>query len=80
MPFVDIRLAGPATREQKAALVADVTRSLVERLGKPAAAVQVTITEYALENYGAAGAILADRTAAPATRIGEDADGADTSR
>ena len=36
MPFVDIRLAGSATREQKAAIVADVTQSLVERLGKPA--------------------------------------------
>ena len=41
MPFVDIRLAGSATREQKAAIVADVTQSLVERLGKNPAAVQV---------------------------------------
>lgn len=65
MPFVDIRLAGTATREQKAALVADVTRSLMERLGKPAAAVQVTITEVSTENYGAGGQLLADRAPAP---------------
>jgi 4-oxalocrotonate tautomerase len=65
MPFVDIRLAGPATREQKAQIVADVTRSMVERLGKPAAAVQVNITELALENYGAGGQLLADRAAPP---------------
>jgi len=52
MPFVDIRLAGNATREQKSAIVADVTRSLVERLGKPASAVQVVISEISMENYG----------------------------
>ena len=48
MPFVDIRLAGSATREQKAAIVADVTQSLVERLGKPAAAVQIVIADCAI--------------------------------
>ena len=63
MPFVDIRLAGSATREQKAAIVADVTRSLVERLGKPAAAVQINITELSTENYGSGGQLVADRAA-----------------
>jgi 4-oxalocrotonate tautomerase len=78
MPFVDIRLAGAVTREQKAALVADVTRSLVERLGKPASAVQINITELSLENYGAGGLLIADR--APAPLIREDAHVADTPR
>ena len=77
MPFVDIRLAGSATREQKAAIVADVTQSLVERLGKPAAAVQVVISEIPTENYGAGGQLLADRHAAP---VREDANVADTPR
>jgi 4-oxalocrotonate tautomerase len=63
MPFIDIRLAGPATREQKAAVVADITRSMVDRLGKSAAAVQVNITELSLENYGAGGILIADRPA-----------------
>lgn len=63
MPFIDIRLAGPATREQKAGIVADVTASMVARLGKPAAAVQVNITELSLENYGAGGQLIADRGA-----------------
>lgn len=71
MPFVDIRLAGSASREQKAALVADITRSLVERLGKPAAAVQITITELSTENYGAGGQLIADRASSPQPR--EDA-------
>ena len=67
MPFVDIRLAGTATREQKAAIVADVTRSLGAHLGKPASAVQVNITELSLENYGSGGILIADRPA-PATQ------------
>jgi 4-oxalocrotonate tautomerase len=63
MPFVSIRLAGSATREQKAGVVADVTAALVARLGKPAAAVQVVIEEVSTENYGAGGQLLADRDA-----------------
>ena len=79
MPFVEIRLAGTATRAQKAAIVADVTQSLVERLGKPAAAVQVVISEISTENYGAAGQLLADR--APVVALSrEDANVADTPR
>lgn len=78
MPFVDIRLAGKATREQKAAIVADVTRSLVERLGKPASAVQVVISEISTENYGSGGQLIADRSAEP--KPGEDANAAVTSR
>ncbi|MFV0624825.1 4-oxalocrotonate tautomerase family protein [Sphingomonas sp. ac-8] len=73
MPFVDIRLAGAASREQKAAIVADVTRSLVERLGKSPAAVQITITELSTENYGAGGQLIADRDAAPGAQAREDA-------
>ncbi|MET0249626.1 MAG: 4-oxalocrotonate tautomerase family protein [Sphingobium sp.] len=66
MPFVDIRLAGSATRAQKADIVADVTRSLVERLGKSPVAVQVVISEVSTENYGAGGLLVADRpTTAP---------------
>ncbi|MFW2831351.1 tautomerase family protein [Sphingomonas sp. ID0503] len=69
MPFVDIRLAGSASREQKAGIVADVTRSLVERLGKNPAAVQVNITELSTENYGAGGQLIADRDAPPTKEV-----------
>ncbi|WP_294395410.1 4-oxalocrotonate tautomerase family protein [uncultured Sphingomonas sp.] len=63
MPFIRIELAGSATRDQKSAIVADVTRSMVERLGKPAAAVQIVIAEHSTENYGANGILIADRAA-----------------
>lgn len=78
MPFVDIRLAGSATREQKAAIAADVTWSLVERLGKPAAAVQIVISEISTDNYAAGGQLLADRV--PAAQPREDANAAVTPR
>ena len=69
MPFIAVELAGSATHAQKAAIVADITRSMVERLGKPAAAVQVVINEHSTENYGAAGILIADRPAAPAQEV-----------
>ncbi|MBP8232362.1 4-oxalocrotonate tautomerase family protein [Rhizorhabdus sp.] len=69
MPFVDIRIAGTASRAQKAAIVADVTASLGAHLGKPASAVQVTITEVSTENYGAGGILIADRPASPAQEV-----------
>lgn len=75
MPFVDIRLAGAATRTQKAAIVADITRSLGQHLGKPASAVQVNIFELLPENYGAGGILLADH-AAPSGQEGATADAA----
>ena len=69
MPFVDIRISGTATRDQKAAIFADITRSLGTHLGKPANAVQVNITELPLENYGSGGILIADRPAVPAQEV-----------
>lgn len=61
MPFVSIRISGTATKDQKSGIVADVTDSLVRRLGKNPAAVQIVIEEVATENYGAGGILIADR-------------------
>lgn len=74
MPFVSIRLAGSASKEQKAGIVADVTSSLVARLGKNPAAVQVVIEEVSPENYGAGGQLIADRDEGPTNGAGEVAD------
>jgi 4-oxalocrotonate tautomerase len=73
MPFVSIRISGSATKDQKAGIVADVTRSLVDRLGKNPAAVQIVIEEVSTENYGAGGQLIADRDAPNPTQVGEDA-------
>ena len=71
MPFVSIRISGTASKDQKAGIVADVTASLVSRLGKNPAAVQIVIEEVSTENYGAGGLLIADRDAKP--RAQEDA-------
>ena len=65
MPFVSIRISGSASKDQKAGIVADVTASLVARLGKNPAAVQIVIEEISIENYGAGGLLIADRDAKP---------------
>lgn len=63
MPFVSIRISGAATKDQKSGIVADVTRSLVERLGKNASAVQIVIDEVSTENYAVGGQLIVDRDA-----------------
>ena len=74
MPFVSIRISGTASKDQKAGIVADVTASLVQRLDKNPAAVQIVIEEVSTENYGAGGQLLVDRDAARGSvTVGEDA-------
>ncbi len=73
MPFVSIRISGTATKDQKSAIVADVTESMVTRLGKNPAAVQIVIEEVSLENYGAGGQLIADRDAGAPASPREDA-------
>ena len=60
MPYVKIELIEGVTRDQKAALVADVTRSLVERLGKKPEQVFVVIQEVAADCWGVAGKLVSD--------------------
>jgi len=55
MPYVNIQITAGATREQKAALVRDVTDSLVRHLGKRPEHTHVVIQEIAEENWGFAG-------------------------
>ena len=73
MPFVSIRISGSASKEQKAGIVADVTSSLVTRLGKNPAAVQIVIEEVSTENYGAGGVLIVDRDAPKAASNEGDA-------
>ena len=73
MPFVSIRISGSATRDQKAGIVADVTASLVARLGKNPGAVQIVIEEVSTENYGAGGQLIVDRDAPEKALSREDA-------
>ena len=61
MPFVEIKVAGPLSLDQKRGLVDDVTRSLVGRCGKNPQTTHIVITEIATENWGNAAILVADR-------------------
>jgi 4-oxalocrotonate tautomerase len=69
MPFIRVELAGSVTKQQKSAIVADLTASMVERLGKNPAAVQIVIAEHSTDNYGSNGILIADRAAPPAQEV-----------
>lgn len=55
MPYVNIQITTGATRSQKAALVRDVTDSLVRILGKQPEHVHIVLQEIEEENWGYAG-------------------------
>jgi 4-oxalocrotonate tautomerase len=55
VPYVNVRITLGATREQKAAIVRDITASLQTHLGKSPEHTHVVIDEIAEENWGFAG-------------------------
>ncbi|HWJ69879.1 MAG TPA: 4-oxalocrotonate tautomerase family protein [Sphingobium sp.] len=63
MPYVKIEVIEGITRDQKAGLVADVTQSLVDRLGKRPEQVFVVIQEVSADDWGAAGQLVSARDA-----------------
>lgn len=76
MPYVKIEVIEGVSREQKAGLVADVTDSLVKRLGKRPEQVFVVIREVSPDDWGHAGGLISDRV----TPQREDANVAETSQ
>lgn len=60
MPYVNIQITAGADREQKAALVKDVTDSLVRVLGKKPEHTHVVIQEIDEENWGFSGLLTDD--------------------
>ena len=55
MPYVNVQILRGASRAQKSALVADITRSLVEHLGKKPEHIHIVIQEINDEDWGYAG-------------------------
>lgn len=60
MPYVNVQITAGATREQKAALVKDITDSLVRHLGKKPELTHIVIQEVAEEDWGYAGQLIDD--------------------
>ncbi|GAB7563223.1 hypothetical protein LG202_12620 [Methylobacillus methanolivorans] len=58
MPYVDIKVAGTLTREQKAKIAEEVTDTLERIAKKPKSYTYITFTEVAGENWAVAGDLL----------------------
>jgi 4-oxalocrotonate tautomerase len=60
MPYVNVQILEGATSAQKRFVVADITRSLVTRLGKRPEHIHIVIDEVATDNWGYAGMLTTD--------------------
>ena len=60
MPYANIQILKGATRDQKAALVKDLTDSMVRVLGKTPEHIHIVIQEIEEENWGYAGLLTDD--------------------
>ncbi len=60
MPYINVQITSGATREQKAALVHDMTQSLVRVLGKKPEHIHIVIQEIEEEDWGYAGMLTDD--------------------
>lgn len=60
MPYVNIKLAGEVSREQKAQIAKEITETL-ERVGhKPKSYTYITFEEVAYEDWSIGGKLLSD--------------------
>ncbi|HBS06423.1 MAG TPA: 4-oxalocrotonate tautomerase [Leptospiraceae bacterium] len=60
MPYVQVRVAGELSREQKQQIVAQFTKTLEEVAGKPPAATYIVIEEVSRDNWAKSGKLLTD--------------------
>lgn len=60
MPYVNVKITKGATTEQKAKLVAEITATLVQTLGKKPEHIHIVIDEVDEENWGFAGMLTTE--------------------
>ena len=58
MPYVNIKLAGSVTREQKANIAKEITETLQRLANKPASYTYITFEEVKFEDWAIAGKLL----------------------
>ncbi len=58
MPYVNVRVAGALTRDQKRRIAEEITDTLERIAAKPASFTYVTFDEVAEENWAVAGKLL----------------------
>ncbi|WP_028950795.1 tautomerase family protein [Sulfurihydrogenibium subterraneum] len=60
MPYVNVKVAGKLTKEQKEKIVEGITKLLEEVANKPPQSTYVVIDEVERENWGKGGKLLSD--------------------
>ena len=58
MPYINVRVAGQLSREQKEAIVEQMTKTMEDVAGKPPAATYITIDEVPRTNWAKSGELL----------------------
>ena len=59
MPYINVKVAGSLTREQKETIVERITELMEEVAGKPPSATYIVIDEVSRGNWAKNGALLA---------------------
>ena len=60
MPYINVRVAGKLTGEQKRQIAARITQVMEEVAGKPPSATYITIDELERTNWAKSGELLED--------------------
>lgn len=60
MPYINVQITKGATREQKAAIVKDITDTLVKNLQKKPEHIHIVIQEIEEEDWGYAGLLTSE--------------------
>ena len=61
MPYVNVKVAGNLTKEQKKKIVEGITKVLEEVANKPPEATYIVIEEVDRDNWGKGGKLLSDK-------------------
>jgi len=61
MPYVNVKVAGKLSREQKREIVEGITKLLEKVANKPPSATYVVIEEVDRDNWGKGGRLLSDK-------------------
>ena len=58
MPYINVKVAGTLTKEQKTQIVEDITNTMQKVAGKPPEATYIVIDEVSRENWAKSGKLL----------------------
>jgi 4-oxalocrotonate tautomerase len=61
LPYINVKVLQPLTKDQKADVIAGMTDVLVRTLGKDPNAIHVVVDEVSADNWGLGGRLVSER-------------------